>query len=117
MGPMPGVGALAQPTSISLSAFHQLIAFGVCQESRGEDPFLSAQLTVPFVRGLQYHPLSNKQLLTTGELPEHSIATHHKHCHAKVLSDRMTVAANLSYCSNAQRFCGLQSRKLHIFQP
>lgn len=41
-----------------------------CTESRGEDPELTARLTVPFVRGLQHHPASNTTLLTTAMLKD-----------------------------------------------
>ena len=41
-----------------------------CAESRGEDPELTARLTVPFVRGLQYHAASNTTLLTTAMLKD-----------------------------------------------
>ena len=44
--------------------------WGRCQESRGEDPELTARLTVPFVRGLQHHPASNTTLLTTAMLKD-----------------------------------------------
>jgi len=35
-----------------------------------QDPFLTSLLTVPFVRGLQHHPLSKTQLLTTAMLKD-----------------------------------------------
>jgi beta-glucosidase len=44
--------------------------WGRCQESRGEDPELTSRLTVPFVRGLQFHPASDSVLLTTAMLKD-----------------------------------------------
>ena len=44
--------------------------WGRCQESRGEDPYLTGRMTVPFVKGAQNHPASATQLLTTAMLKD-----------------------------------------------
>ena len=55
--------------------------FGICPTDRtvfrpalqGEDPHLTARLTVPFVAGLQQHPASGKYLLTTAMLKDFAV--------------------------------------------
>lgn len=44
--------------------------WGRCQESRGEDPYLSGSYTVEFVKAVQNHPLSDKYWLTTAMLKD-----------------------------------------------